>query len=82
MSLEQLLSLGIKPELKKILIVKTVIAPRAAYEPIAQKIILVDTPGSTSASPANFKFLRRRSPFYPLEPYATYPNQSCQPDQR
>jgi len=72
MSLEQLLSLGIKPELKKILIVKGVIAPRAAYEPIAAEIILVDTPGSTSADPSSFRFLNRRHPLYPLEPDATY----------
>ena len=73
MSLEQLLSLGIKPERKKILIVKGVIAPRAAYESIAAEIILVDTPGSTSADPSSFKFRRRRYPLYPIEPDAAYP---------
>ncbi|MCI0624890.1 MAG: M81 family metallopeptidase [Acidobacteria bacterium] len=72
MSLEQLLSLGLKPERKKILIVKGVIAPRAAYEPVAAEIILVDTPGSTSANPSSFTFHYRRHPLYPLEPDAEY----------
>ena len=72
MSLEQLLSLGIKPEQKKILIVKGVIAPRAAYEPIASEIILVETPGSTSANPARFQYRHRRRPLYPLEAEAEY----------
>jgi microcystin degradation protein MlrC len=67
MSLEQLLSVGIKPERKKILIVKGVTAPRAAYEPIAAEIMLVDTPGSTRADASSFTFRRRRCPLYPLE---------------
>jgi len=72
MSLEQLLSLGIKPEQKKILIVKGVVAPRAAYEPIAAEIILVDTPGLTTADPTRFTFRYRRRPVYPIERDATY----------
>jgi len=72
MSLEQLLSLGIHPERKRILIVKGVIAPRAAYEPIASAILLVDTPGNTSANPAQFQYRHRRRPLYPLEPDAEY----------
>jgi len=72
MSLEQILSLGIKPETKQILIVKGVVAPRAAYAPIAKSIVLVDTPGATSVNPANFSFNHRRRPLYPLEPEAEY----------
>jgi len=68
MSLEQILSLGIHPERKDILIVKGVVAPRAAYEPIAGEIILVDTPGVTGDNPARFKYTRRRRPLFPLEP--------------
>ena len=72
MSLEQILSLGIKPETKQILIVKGVVAPRAAYAPIAKSIVLVDTPGATSVNPANFSFNHRRRPLYPLELEAQY----------
>lgn len=72
MSLEQILSLGIQPANKKILIVKGVVAPRAAYEPVAQKVILVDTPGSTSVNPESFDYQYRRRPLYPLETQAKY----------
>jgi microcystin degradation protein MlrC len=72
MSLEQILSLGIKPENKRILIAKGVVAPRAAYEPIARQVILVDTPGSTSANPECFDYQHRRRPLYPLETEAKY----------
>jgi microcystin degradation protein MlrC len=72
MSLEQILSLGIKPERKQILIVKGAVAPRAAYEPVAGEILLVDSPGATSADPSRFAYTRRRKPLYPLEPEARY----------
>ena len=62
MSLEQLLSLGIHPERKRILIVKGVVAPRAAYAPVAGEIVLVDTPGVTADDPGAFEFRDRRRP--------------------
>lgn len=71
-SLEQLISLGIHPERKRLLIVKGVVAPRAAYEPVAGEILLVDTPGVTSDNPAHFDYRRRRRPMYPLEAEAAY----------
>ena len=70
MSLEQVLSLGVRPEQKKILIVKGVVAPRAAYEPIAAQIVLVDTPGVTSDNPRHFVYHNRRTPLFPLEQLA------------
>ena len=72
MSLEQVISLGIRPERKDILIVKGVVAPRAAYEPIAGEVVLVDTPGVTSDDPRRFTYVRRRRPLFPLEPDAVY----------
>ena len=72
MSLEQVISLGIRPERKKILIVKGVIAPQAAYAPIAAEIVLVDTPGVTSDDPRRFQYETRRRPLYPLESDARY----------
>lgn len=57
-SLHQLISCGIYPERQKILAVKGTIAPRAAYEPVAARIVLVDTPGVTSMNPARFAFKR------------------------
>jgi len=72
-SLEQVLSLGVKPETKRIIVVKGVIAPRAAYEPIAEEIITVDTPGSTSANLLQFEYQHRRRPLFPFEVEATFP---------
>lgn len=67
MSLDQILSLGIYPDRKRILIVKGVVAPRAAYEPVAGKVIVVDTPGITSDDPRQFPYQLRRVPLFPLE---------------
>jgi microcystin degradation protein MlrC len=72
LSLEQLLSLGIHPERKRILIVKGVVVPRAAYEPIASRVIVTDTPGVTSDDPRPFQYQRRRVPLFPLEPEAQF----------
>ncbi len=60
-SLHQLMACGIYPERQKILAVKGTIAPRAAYEKVAAKIQLVDTPGVTSANPIRFVFRRARA---------------------
>lgn len=68
MSLEQILSLGITPTAKQILIVKGVVAPRAAYAPVAASILLVDTPGVTSNNPAHFQYAHCRPNLFPLCP--------------
>ena len=66
-SLEQLLSLGIHPERHRILIVKGVVAPRAAYEPVAARFILAGTPGETADDPRRLPYRHRRVPLFPLE---------------
>ena len=65
-SLHQLLSLGIYPEQMKIIVVKAAIAYRAAYEPIAGKIIEVDTPGLTAVNPLHFTYQNVRRPLFPI----------------
>lgn len=67
MSLQQLLRAGIQPERQNILIVKGVIAPQAAYAPVAAEIMLVDTPGPTANDPRSFSYQHRRRPLYPIE---------------
>ena len=52
---------------------KGAVAPRAAYEPIARRTILVDTPGATSANPAHFSYRNLRRSLYPLQENLTYP---------
>jgi microcystin degradation protein MlrC len=63
-SLGQLTSCGIVPQYQKILVVKAAIAYRAAYEPIAGRIIEVDTPGLTAVNPAHFTYTRVRRPLF------------------
>jgi microcystin degradation protein MlrC len=57
-SIHQIVSCGIYPERQRILVAKGTIAPRAAYEPVAKKILLVDSPGATSVNPARFRYHR------------------------
>ena len=65
-SLHQLLSLGIQPQRQQIVVVKAAIAFRAAYEPIAGRIIEVDTPGLTAVNPAHFTYAHVRRPLWGL----------------
>jgi len=67
MSLEQLIGLGIHPERKDILVVKGVVAPRAAYEPVVGEFVLVDSPGPTANDPRSFAYRHRRKPMFPME---------------
>ena len=55
-SLGQLTSLGIDPARQAILVVKAAVAYKAAYGPIAGRVIEVDTPGLTAIDPARFHF--------------------------
>ena len=66
-SLGQLTSAGIDPTRQKILVVKAAVAFRAAYEPIAAKIIEVDTGGLTAVNPKRFTYRHVRRPMHGLE---------------
>ena len=59
-SLHQLVSNGVDPQRLRILVAKGTTAPRAAYEPIAARIIEVNTPGATDINSARFKFANIR----------------------
>jgi microcystin degradation protein MlrC len=67
-NLQQLRSIGIEPTRLRMIVVKAAIAYRAAYAPIAQRIIEVDTPGLAAADVRNFSYKRLRRPMYPLDP--------------
>lgn len=71
-SIQQIYSLGIRPEQYQIVVAKGVQSPRPAYEPLAAEIVLVNTPGVTSADLSHFTYERRRRPLYPFEPDAAY----------
>jgi microcystin degradation protein MlrC len=70
--LQQILSLGIDLAAKRIVIVKGVVAPRAAYAPVCPEIVLVDTPGVTANDPKCFEYRYRRPKLFPLEPEACF----------
>jgi microcystin degradation protein MlrC len=66
-SLEQIRSLGIRPEDRRVIVAKGTISPQAAYRPIAGKVILVNTPGDTSSDLNLFTYKHRRKPLHPFE---------------
>ena len=72
-SRQQMYSLGIRPEDKRVVVAKGVVSPRPAYAPIASEVILVNTPGVTTSDLSFFDYKRRRRPLYPFEADATYP---------
>ncbi|MCE9531793.1 MAG: M81 family metallopeptidase [Planctomycetes bacterium] len=66
-SLGQITSLGLDPRAARMIVVKAAVAYKAAYEPIAGRIIEVDTPGVTASNPKHFKFERIARPMFPLD---------------
>ena len=69
---EMIRFVGIDPLDHKILVVKSTIHYRAAFEPIASEIIEVDAPGLSSSNLSRFDFKRIRRPIFPLDPDTTY----------
>lgn len=60
-------SVGIDPAKRKIVVVKSSVHYRAAYESIAAEIIEVDGPGLASPNLARFNFKHIKRPIYPLD---------------
>jgi len=58
---------GIDPLAERIIVVKSSIHYRAAFEPLAHAIIEADAPGLSSSNLARFTFKRVRRPIYPLD---------------
>jgi microcystin degradation protein MlrC len=71
-SIEQMYSVGVRPEEYQVVVAKGVVSPRPAYEPIAAEIVLVNTPGVTTADLSTFTYRHRRRPLFPFEPEAGY----------
>jgi microcystin degradation protein MlrC len=69
---EMIRFVGIDPLREKILVVKSTIHYRAAFEPIAKEIIEVDAPGLSSSNLARFPYRRVRRPIFPLDPDTVY----------
>lgn len=67
-SLVQLTSCGIDPAAFDAIVAKGVIAPMAAYAPVAKGGFLhVDTPGPTRADMTRLSYRHRRRPLFPFE---------------
>jgi len=69
---EQMYSMGIKPENYKIVVAKGVSSPRPAYQPIAAKIILVNTPGVTTSDLSFFEYKNIRNNMFPFNKNTKY----------
>ncbi len=64
---EMIRFVGIDPLGEKILVVKSSIHYRAAFEPIARATLEVDAPGLSSSNLGRFAFTRVRRPIFPLD---------------
>jgi microcystin degradation protein MlrC len=60
-------SVGLEPADAQIVVVKSPSAFRAAYEPIAADIVVVDAPGVCSPNLRSLPFKKVRRPLYPLD---------------
>ncbi|MCZ6633073.1 MAG: M81 family metallopeptidase [bacterium] len=58
---------GIEPLAQKILVVKSAVHFRAAFEPLAAEVIVADAPGLTSLDMSLFDFKRITRPMFPLD---------------
>ena len=65
--LAQLRGVGVIPEEQKMIVVKSAVAYRAAYEPIAAGVIEMDTAGLCTANLARFPYKHLRRPIFPLD---------------
>jgi microcystin degradation protein MlrC len=70
---EMIRFVGIDPLDHKVLVIKSTIHYRAAFEPMAREIIEVDAPGLSSSNLSRFEFKRVRRPIFPLDSHTTYP---------
>lgn len=65
--LAQLRGVGIIPERQKMIVVKSAVAYRAAYLPIAAGVIEMDTAGLCTANLSRFPYRHLRRPIFPLD---------------
>ncbi len=67
LDLAQLRHIGIVPETQRMIVVKSAVAYRAAYMPIASATIEMDTVGLCSANLSRFPYCHLKRPVYPLD---------------
>ena len=69
---EVLRSVGIEPQTRKLIALKSAVHFRADYTPIAHQILEVDTPGVHSPNLFNYDYKKLRHPIHPLDSNVTY----------
>lgn len=67
LDLAQLRHIGIIPEAQRMIVVKSAVAYRAAFMPIAADVIEMDTAGLCSANLSRFPYRHLQRPVYPLD---------------
>jgi len=60
-------AVGLEPALAKIVVVKSAVQFRAAYEPLARAMMLLDSPGHSPPNLRRLSFARRPRPCFPFE---------------
>lgn len=71
-SLKQLTTFGLDPRAFHVLAAKGVNAPLAAYRPVCESILRVNTRGVTVADMTQLEYLHRRRPMFPFEHNTTF----------
>jgi microcystin degradation protein MlrC len=66
-------SVGLEPCDSQITVVKSPAAFRAAYEPLAAEVLILDAPGVCSPNLRPLPFRHVRRPLYPLDEHAEWP---------
>ena len=66
-------SLGIDPENRRLISLKSSAHFRAAFEPLAEKIFEVDAPGLLHPDLSRFQYRRIRRPCFPLDSFSENP---------
>lgn len=64
--------MGLEPRDAKIVVVKSPFGFRAAYEPFAQGIIIVDGPGAATSHLESFQYKFAPRPIFPLDANVTF----------
>ena len=71
-SIHQLTDLGLDPRSFRAIVAKGVHSPRATYAPYVSEMVMVDSPGPTTADLASLAYRNRRRPLFPFEPDAPF----------
>lgn len=62
------LSQGINPSRKRVLVLKSSVHYRGAFEPLASRVVEVDTPGLSNSDLSRYPYQHVRRPIFPLDP--------------